>query len=135
MDAGRALQLLTDLAYLGPGNSPVAAALRSHERARLAVAILFGALAATVGLQEIRLLSCTTSVGCVTIPASTELSTILILVVPYALLRLVDDIDDVPAWQMWFSLALLIALAPIFAFSGPTPPPWLILLLTLYLVI
>src|SRR5947209_4574166 len=117
MDAVRALQLLTDLAYLALGIAAVAAALRSHERARLDVAILFGALAATVGLQEIRLLSCTTSVGCVTIPASTELSTILILVVPYALLRLVDDIDDVPAWQMRVSLGLLVALAPIFAFS------------------
>jgi signal transduction histidine kinase/CheY-like chemotaxis protein len=135
MDAVRALQLLTDLAYLALGIAAVAAALRSYERARLDVAILFGALAGTVALQEIRLLSCISVLGCVTIPASTQLSTILILVVPYALLRLVDDIDDVPAWQMWISLLLLIVLVPIFAFSGSEPPPWLILLLTLYLVV
>src|SRR6266581_2613787 len=135
MDALRAIQLLTDLAYLALGIAAVAAALRSHERARLDVAILFGALAATVALQEIRLLSCTSVLGCVTIPANTQLSTVLILVVPYALLRLVDDIDDVPTWQVWISLVLLTVLVPIFALSGSEPPPWLILLLTLYLVV
>src|ERR1700716_896592 len=133
MDAVSALQLLTDLAYLAPGTAAVAAALRSYERAPLIVSIMFGALAATVALQEIRLLSCTGAIGCIAVPAGTQLSTILILVLPYALLRLVDDVDDMPPWQMWVSLLLLITLAVAFAIAGPTPPPWLILLLAVYL--
>jgi GAF domain-containing protein len=135
MDALRALQLLTDLAYLALGIAAVAAALRSHERARLDVAILFGALAVTTAIQEIRLLSCALATGCVEVPFSTQFSTILLLALPYALLRLIDDIADVPPWQMWLSLVLLITLAVCFIFGGPTPPPWLVLLLTAYLVI
>ncbi len=134
MDALRAIQLLTDLAYLALGIAAVAAALRSHERARLDVAVMFGALAITVAFQEIRLLSCATESGCVDVPLSTQLSTILILVLPYALLRLVDDVADVPPWQMWLSLLFVIALAAAFIVGGPLPPSWLVLLLTVYLV-
>jgi signal transduction histidine kinase/DNA-binding response OmpR family regulator len=135
MDALRAIQLLTDLAYLALGIAAVAAALRSHERARLDVAILFGALAVTVAFQEIQLLSCATASGCVSVPLSTQVSTILILVVPYALLRLVDDVSDVQPWQMRVSLTLVVALAATFVVGGSAPPSWLILLLTIYLVL
>src|SRR5438067_896167 len=135
MDALRAVQLLTDFAYLALGVAAVAAALRWHERARLDVAILFGALAVAVGLQEVRLLSCSSTSGCLDLPLSNILSTILILVVPYALLRLVDDIDDIPRWQMWVSLVALITLTLAFVLGGATPPPWLILLLAAYLVV
>src|SRR5260370_42675930 len=100
MDALCPIQLITDLAYLALGIAAVAAALRSHERARLDVAAMFGALAITVAFQEIRLLSCATESGCVDVPLSTQLSTILILVLPYAWLPLFDDVDDVPPWQM-----------------------------------
>src|SRR5579859_5051663 len=129
MDALRAIQLLTDLAYLALGIAAVAAALRSHERAHVDVAILFGALAVTTGLQELRLLS-----G-FSLPLSDLLSTILVLVLPYALLRLVDDVADVPHWQMWLSLVLLIALAFSFGLAGGTMPALLVLLVTLYLVV
>src|SRR5437868_8873270 len=101
MDASRAIQLLTDLAYLALGIAAVAAALRSRERARFDVAILFGALAVVVGLQEIRLLSCLSIRGCVDVPLSNQLSTIAILILPYALLRLLDNIADIPRWQIW----------------------------------
>src|SRR5579871_3877636 len=135
MDALRGIQLLTDLAYLTLGVAAIAAALRSRQRARLDVAILFGALAITTGLQEIGLLSCSATAACVTPWWSTALSTVLILLVPYALLRLVDDVADVPAWQMWVALVMLIALALAFVLGGPLAPPWLVMLLTLYLVI
>jgi hypothetical protein len=135
MDALRAIQLLTDLAYLALGIAAVAAALRSHERTHLDVAILFGALALTTGLQELRLLSCYSNFGCVSLPLSDLLSTILILVVPYALLRLLDDVADVPRWQMWLSLVILIALAALLILGGGSPPSLLILLLTAYLVV
>jgi hypothetical protein len=135
MDALRAVQLLTDLAYLALGIAAVAAALRSHERTHVDVAILFGALAITTGLQEIRLLSCYSNLGCVSLPLGDMLSTILILVVPYALLRLLDDVADVPRWQMWLSLVFLIALAALLILGGGSPPPLLIALLTVYLVV
>lgn len=129
MDALRALQLLTDLAYLALGIAAVAAALRSHERAHVDVAILFGALAVTTGIQELRLLS-----G-ISLPLSDLLSTILVLVLPYALLRLVDDVADVARWQMWLSLVLLIALAILLILAGSSMPAPLALLVTLYLVV
>jgi signal transduction histidine kinase/CheY-like chemotaxis protein len=135
MDALRAIQLLTDLAYLALGIAAVAAALRSHDRAHVDVALLFGALAITTGLQELRLLSCNSDLGCVSLPLSDVLSTILILVVPYALLRLLDDVADVPSWQMWVSLVTLIALAGLLVLAGASPPPLLIVLLTIYLVV
>jgi hypothetical protein len=31
-------------------------------------------------------------------------------IVPFALLRLVDDVVDVPSWQLWLALVALIAL-------------------------
>jgi signal transduction histidine kinase/DNA-binding response OmpR family regulator len=135
MDALRALQLLTDVAYVALGIAASAAALRSRERARLDVAILFGALAITVLIQEVHILSCATAMGCIDVPLSTQLSTILLLVVPYALLRLVDDIADVPPWQMWLTLVVLIALSACFILAGSAPPPWLVTLLTVYLVL
>src|SRR5438132_2482858 len=134
MDAARTLQLLTDLAYLALGIAAVAAALRSHERARLDVAILFGALAITVGIQEIQLLSCASAVGCLSVPLSNQLSTILVLVLPYALLRLLDDVADMPRWQMYLALGLLITLAAGVVIAGPTLAGWLVLFLIAYLV-
>src|SRR5579864_5818219 len=134
MDAVRAIQLLTDLAYLALGVAAVAAAVRSHERARLDVAILFGDLAVAVALQEISLLTCATG-GCVTIPLSDTLSTLLVLVVPYALLRLVDDVVDIPPWQMWLSPLIAIALGVAFVLAFGAPPSWLVLLVTLYVIV
>ena len=129
MDALRAIQLVTDLAYLALGIAAVSAAFRSHERAHVDVAILFGALAVTTGLQELRLIS-----G-FSLPLGDLLSTMLVLVLPYALLRLVDDVADVPDWQMWVSLVLLIALAVLLALAGTATPALLVLLVTLYLVV
>jgi signal transduction histidine kinase/CheY-like chemotaxis protein len=135
MDALRAIQLLTDLAYLALGIAAVAAALRSRERAHVDVAILFGALAITTGLQELRLLTCPTRFGCLTPPESELLSSILVLVLPYALLRLVDDVADVPDWQMWVSLVLLIAIGLSLAVAGTNPPAVLVVVVTIYLVV
>jgi signal transduction histidine kinase/DNA-binding response OmpR family regulator len=135
MDLLRVLQLLTDAAYLALGVAAVAAALRSHERARIDVAILFGALAVTVAVQEIQLLSCPTVVGCVSVPLSRELSTALVLFLPYALLRLLDDVADIPPWQMWLALVLLVGLAAASIVSDPNVPGWLLALLSLYLLV
>src|SRR5262245_16611710 len=99
MDALRAIQLLTAAAYLALGIAALANAVRARERARLHVAILFGALAVTVAVQEITIFTCATSFGCIEIPLSTQLAPVLLLLVPYALLRLVDDISDIPRWQ------------------------------------
>ena len=108
MDVLRAAQLLTDLGYLLLGIAAARAALRVRERSRLDVLLLFGWLAAFVVVQEIALLSCGTSVGCVTVPAASLVSLVLILLIPYALLRLLDDIADIPRWQLWLALVTLV---------------------------
>ncbi|HEY0581082.1 MAG TPA: response regulator, partial [Chloroflexota bacterium] len=134
MDALRAVQFLTDLAYLLLGIAAVGAALRSRERARLDVAILFGALAGTVALQELRLISCSAPAGCLDVPWSAQLSTVLVLALPYALLRLADDIADVPNWQMWAALILLVVLAAAFLLAPSRTDSWLVVSLTVYLI-
>lgn len=134
MDVLRAVQLLTDLAYLLLGIAACVAALRWPERARVDVAILFGALAGIVAIQEIHLLSCTSALGCVDVPAAAQLTTALVLILPYALLRLVDDLGDVPAWQLWTSVVALVACAAALALSGSPPPFWLVVLIVAYLV-
>jgi signal transduction histidine kinase/DNA-binding response OmpR family regulator len=134
MDSLRAVQLITDIAYVLLGIAAVGAAIRSHERARIDVAILFGALAATVAIQEIHLLSCGAA-GCLDVPAANQLTTAMVLILPFALLRLVDDVSDVPRWQLWTAAVCLVALAAAFAIWGTTPPTWLIVLLTVYLIV
>jgi signal transduction histidine kinase/DNA-binding response OmpR family regulator len=134
VDSLRVIQFLTDLAYLLLGVAAVRAATRSHERARLDVALLFGSLATAVVLQEAQLLSCVSG-GCVNSPVLTDLTVVAILILPWALLRLVDDIADVPEWQTWLTLVGLVALSALFILAGPMPPSWLVLLLLVYLCI
>src|SRR5438067_1512444 len=107
MDAVRVIQVLTDAAYLLLGLAAITAAIRSPERARFDVALLFGSLAAAVVLQEIPLLTCSGRAACLNVPLAAQLTAVAVLVLPYALLRLVDDIADVPPWQMWITLVLL----------------------------
>src|SRR5216684_260166 len=118
MDSLRAIQLLTDIAYLLLGIAACGAAIRLHERARVDVAILFGALAATVAIQEIHLLSCTGATGCWDVPGANQLTTALALILPFALLRLVDDVRDLPRWQLWTAAVSLVVLAAAFAIWG-----------------
>src|SRR5262249_26601367 len=134
MDSLRVVQLLTDVAYLLLGIAAITAAIRSHERARFDVALLFGSLAVAVVIQEIPLLSCPTS-GCVEVPIAAQLTVVAVLVLPYALLRLIDDIADVPPWQMWLSLVLLVGLSAVVGISGTTPAGWILLVLAVYLVL
>jgi signal transduction histidine kinase/DNA-binding response OmpR family regulator len=135
MDALRAIQLLTDFAYLLLGIAAVGAAIRSRERARVDVAILLGALAGGVAIQEVRILSCLSPGGCFEVPAGPLLSSMFGLLIPYALLRLVDDVADVPTWQMWVSLVLLIALSALSIVAGTPPAGWLVGVLTIYVVL
>jgi signal transduction histidine kinase/DNA-binding response OmpR family regulator len=135
MDALRAIQLLTDFAYLLLGIAAVGAAIRSRERARVDVAILLGALAGGVAIQEIRILSCLSPGGCIEVPAGPQLSSVFGLLIPYALLRLVDDVADVPRWQMWVALVLLLALGALSIVAGTPPPGWLVGGLTVYVVL
>jgi hypothetical protein len=100
VDLLRGLQLVTEVGYLLLGIAAVRAALRARERARTDVALLFGALAALVVMQESVPLLCLTPVGCARPAILTELVLVLAMLVPYALLRLVDDIADLPHWQM-----------------------------------
>src|SRR5262249_16279992 len=99
------------------------------------VALLFGTLAIVVVLQESALLGCASGFGCTTAPLATIVSAVLILVLPYALLRLLDDVADVPDWLLWLALVLLIAFSLAFLLAISQPPAWLALLLLLYLVV
>jgi len=135
MDATRVVQFLTDLAYFALGVAAVRAALRSRERAHFDVALLFGALGVAVALQELNLLTCGSSLGCVKLPLSDLLSTVLVLIVPYALLRLVDNVDDIPSWQMWVSLVIVITLTVVIVLGGTPLPAWVVAILGLYLVV
>src|SRR5215467_5901792 len=130
MDVLRAAQLLTDLGFLLLGIAAARAALRVRERSRLDVLLLFGTLAAVVVLQEIALLSCGTSVGCVNVPAASLVSLVLILLIPYALLRLLDDIADIPRWQFWLALVTLLGLAVAALLAGSPAPGWLVTVLS-----
>jgi signal transduction histidine kinase/ActR/RegA family two-component response regulator len=134
MDVLRAAQLLTDLAYLLLGVAAVRAAWRVRERSRADVALLFGTLATLVAMQEIMLLSCPT-VGCVSVQAWSTIALTLILVVPYALLRLLDDIRDIPPWQLWLALLAILTLALAGVVAGPSPPGWLVALLSGYSIV
>ncbi|MDQ3812232.1 MAG: response regulator, partial [Chloroflexota bacterium] len=129
------VQLLTDLAYVWLGVAAVRSALRARERVRVDVALVFGALALVVLIQETILLSCQTPLGCVSIPASAAISVVLVLLLPFALLRLLENIADVPRWQMRLAQGALVVLSAAFIVSAPTPPPWLILLIGLDLIV
>jgi hypothetical protein len=136
MDVLRVAQLITDVAYLILGVVAIREALRVRERVRVDVALLFGTLAAVVVLSEIGQLSCLTALGCTTIPAASILSALLILVLPYALLRLLDDIADVPDWLMWVALVLLVAFAITLVISlAQGAATWLGPLLLVYLIV
>ncbi|HET6315951.1 MAG TPA: response regulator, partial [Chloroflexota bacterium] len=135
MDILRATQLLTDVAYVLLGIAAVRAALRVRERVRVDVVLLFGTLALVVVLQEVTLLGCAAGFVCTTPPVVMVLSAVLILVLPYALLRLLEDIAEVPDWQLWLTLVLLVGFSLSFALALGDPPPWLGLSLLLYLVV
>ncbi len=135
MDVLRAAQLLTDFAYLFLGIAAVRAAVRYRQRSRADVALLFGTLAAVVVTQEITLLSCPTSLGCLTLPASNFITLVLILLLPLALLRLLDDVADIPLWQMWLVLVTLVTLSVAMVLAGPTTPAWLVPVLIVYLIV
>src|SRR5262245_4594930 len=124
MDFLRFVQLATNLAYLLLGITAVVAAIRQPERTRTDVALLFGALGLAVALQEISLLTCPAFAPggpCVAIPGSTVLLTLLVLALPYLLLRLVEAIDDVPPWATWVALGLFVGLS-IAALLSPQSP-------------
>ena len=73
MDALRAIQLVTDLAYLLLGIVAVRAALRWPDRARTEVALLFGSLALAVLIQEVMLLVCGgTAANCRPVPGANQ---------------------------------------------------------------
>jgi hypothetical protein len=135
MDSLRVIQILTEFAYLVLGVAAVFVALRQRERVRVDVALLFGALATTIVLQEASQLTCGTGAACATPEFVTLLIVVCILVLPYALLRLVDDIADVPTWQERTALAAVPVLAIAFAIGGQPPPGWLVTLLLGYLIL
>jgi signal transduction histidine kinase/DNA-binding response OmpR family regulator len=132
MDVLRALQLITDLAYVALGVLAIAAALRWRDRSRTDVALLFGVLAAAVVLQEL-LLVCTAASVCPPASGTSPLLIVLLLALPYLLMRLVDDVIDLPPAVTWATLALFVALSAAALLPGLSTSPVLALLLLIYL--
>src|ERR671932_896310 len=134
MDALRAIQLITDLAYLLLGIVAVRAALRWPDRARTDVALLFGALGLAVLIQEVTLLVCGgLAVGCQPVPGASQALLVLVIALPYLLMRLVDDVVDVPPWLTWATLGVLVLLAVAALLGDVATNPALATLLLLYL--
>jgi signal transduction histidine kinase/CheY-like chemotaxis protein len=134
MDALRAIQLVTDLAYLLLGIVAVRAALRWPDRARTDVALLFGALALAVLIQEVMLLVCGgTAAGCQPVPGASQALIVLVIALPYLLMRLVDDVVDVPPWLTWATLGALVLLGVAATLGNLVTSPALATLLLLYL--
>src|SRR5919198_1917097 len=98
MDLLRAAQLLTNLAYVLIGVAAVGAAVRWPDRARTDVALVFGALAGAVVLQELSVLGCAGGPTCLPVPGAAALVVTLALALPYLLVRLVDDVVEIPTW-------------------------------------
>jgi signal transduction histidine kinase/DNA-binding response OmpR family regulator len=134
MDALRAIQLITDLAYLLLGIVAVRAALRWPDRARTDVALLFGALALAVLIEEVELLVCGGSTaGCEPVPGANQALLLLVIALPYLLMRLVDDVVDVPPWLTWATLGLLALLGVMALVVDLATNPALATFLLLYL--
>ncbi len=113
----RALQLATELVYLALGVAAALVAARRREQARVDVALLFGALALLAAVQEVRHASIVDAVGV------SRVAALLVLSLPYLLVRLVDDVREVspaapPATLATFALfAVGLLLVP-----EPLPP-------------
>jgi signal transduction histidine kinase/CheY-like chemotaxis protein len=129
MDSLRAAQLLSDAAYIVLGVIAVRAALRWPDRVRSDVALLFGAVAAAVILQELSGLPC-----CQHLPGVTNLASILVLAMPYLLLRLLDDVVDVPPAATFAALGLLVPSAALSFVPGAAASGWYPVLVLTYLL-
>jgi signal transduction histidine kinase len=129
MSADQLIQYLSWAVFVLIFVSTVVRAFRSPQRATIDIALFFSVPMAviTIGIAA--------AFGLVQAgPLPNAINTSLLLAVGYTLLRLVDDFAVVPLWLMRAAGAALAVLAASAFVFAPPRPPWLNLLMLLYLV-
>ncbi|MGI8554692.1 MAG: ATP-binding protein [Dehalococcoidia bacterium] len=127
MSASTLLRYLTDIPFILIFFLVSAAAIRHPRRANFDTALLFGVIALIIVAALLR-----TALHLKPVAIYTATVSSLLMVLPYLLLRLVDDFSRVPRRLMHFALAgLLLSVANFFVF-GPPKALLLILAYVLY---
>jgi signal transduction histidine kinase len=97
-------------------------AVRLRTRTSVDIALFFGAIA--IAIVESRIVS---TLGITAVDVVTDVVAILVIAMPYLLLRLVDDFSDVPAIVKRLAEAgLVVSAAAFLGTEGPLPAPILL---------
>jgi signal transduction histidine kinase len=116
------ISLLTQAIYIAIFALVVWSAVRRRTRTSLDIALFFGAI--SVAIVESRIAS---TFGIQQLELVTDIVALLIIAMPYLLLRLVDDFSDVSFVVKRFAEAgLILSAAAFIATEGTVPPPILV---------
>lgn len=129
MRAEDLFQLLAELLYVAIFVAVLLGSVRRFTRVRLDMVLFFGDAAVIVLLA--------TLTNLLAVPGGvvlTDLEIILLMALPYLLLRLVDDFMDVPRWLMLGAAAALVVSAIALVLSPAAVPLLPTLLLVVYFV-
>lgn len=127
MNAAQLVQLLTRAPFIVIFVMTVVELARHPRRANVDIALLFGAVSATIVIGWVA-----TVFSLSPSAIRTETISALAMTLPYLLLRLVDDFAPAPSWLLRFAFAgLVVAVVSLFAFGQPKAV-WQTLLYVLY---
>lgn len=127
MSADTFLQYLTQAFYVAIFVVTLVGAVRRPLRARIDIALFFGAAALVITAGWVA-----AALNSEPPPVVRAVTTSLVMVLPYLLLRLVNDFTIVPSWLLRVAEGgLALAVVGIFLFT-PELPAWLVVLLALY---
>jgi signal transduction histidine kinase len=116
------VSLLTQVIYVLIFLSALWTAVRRRTRTSVDIALFFGAIA--IPIVELRIV---TTFGLTQVDLITDIVALLIIAMPYLLLRLVDDFSDVPVVVNRLAEGALVLFAIAFLVTeGAVPPPILI---------
>ncbi|HVG00614.1 MAG TPA: ATP-binding protein [Chloroflexia bacterium] len=133
MDVEQFSQYVSWLTYLLIFARTVVQAVRRPRRANIDIALLFSATTIIIALSvasRLRLLADPPFLTTV----STAVTILLLLALPYLLLRLVDDFSNVPAWLMRASEVALALMVVTVVVLEAKLPLWLLSAMLLYMV-
>jgi hypothetical protein len=119
MTALELIGLINQALFVGLFAVVLLRALRRPSRAALNTALLFGAIAGVVLVSRVA-----GWLGITGDPVVTEIALLLLMVAPFAMLRLVDDFSDSPRWVQAAGAAAFVLLATlsILSFSQLATP-------------
>lgn len=127
MTALELVSLLTQAIYVLIFASVVWTALRRRTRTSVDIALFFGAIA--IAIVESRIV---TTFGLTAVDLVTDIVALLVIAMPYLLLRLVDDFSDVPSAVKRLAEGGLVLSATAFLATEGTLPPPILLAVVLY---